>query len=756
MSYKFIRELPQFIQDRIYLEEHTVFFDKLFSSGILPQDRSGDVYGILDAILLRKENLSDLPKLLVSHIGMTPEGAKRASIELWRGYFIYFQDYLGKIDVPFSQNPLTEDEEKSVRSLFGVHRQLQDVIAPILYELDLSECNPQCKDELKDILIAIATKSAPDGELKTKIGDILLKYNHNDIPVEKVFVRFVECTKNECTAEIADYYSSLPDLILAGKQHPLLRRQIAQSERDGDTQLIEEKQEESLQDRMQKASQEIRDAVLSSRAQEQRTVISVKYGLELEDLLYRIALKEVSFDHITFELRKQRALKPELVTQIRDEIIKTFFEPVMWYFTGEQKPETETTKSEPVVAGEKPAVMSGQPQPVQQKKPQESLAPKKSEEAPIPTREPSVQEPRHFETYEKLANLVIQKCITGMNEECRTRVQRALITRIRNIRTNIETAEKLIDAQHAGGCGITPEIAERAVKEAALLAQALQERKMFVGPQMPIEKIEIPIEMQIELERKATKQEEIIEVPQAPVVSPPELLPVSAPQISTLPVPLPEQKPVSLPIPPPSPPLPPPPPAPKPTPVAPPPQPKPPLVKSLTPPANLAIEEVDGIPTLVEKSAAPLPQPPLQPVQKQEAQTLKVEVRKTQSSSEENKKLSISDVKKAPHLVGPIEELQTFSLKDFRRISANPVQAANRIFDKIQSLEKESLPKKMEAIDAWKRSEVNQLYIEIGKESFGKGVPIAQAIEQRKNAGKEVLSEQEFDALLDLSTMLRS
>ena len=188
--------------------------------------------------------------------------------------------------------------------------------------------------------------------------------------------------------------------------------------------------------------------------------------------------------------------------------------------------------------------------------------------------------------------------------------------------------------------------------------------------------------------------------------------------------------------------------------------PKPALVESPTPPANLAIEDVDGIPTFVEKSATiqPVPQPPaspVQPVQKHEEQLLKVEVRKTSVPSTDGKKLTVSDVRKPPHLVGPIEELQTFSLKDFRRISANPIQAASKIFDKVQALEKESLPKKMEAIDAWKRSEVNQMYIEIGKESFGKGVPIAKAIELRKSVGKDFLTESEFDALLDLNTMLR-
>ncbi|MEK7649213.1 MAG: hypothetical protein AAB400_04885, partial [Patescibacteria group bacterium] len=199
MEYQFIRELPQLIQDRIYLEEHTAFLDGLFASGILPSDKSGNVHDILNAILLRQESADNLSKLLMTKIGMTQENAERAGAELWRGYLVCFQDYLGKIGHPELEGPQKDEQEKFIHSLFGLHRQLQDVIAPVLYELDLSESDQQCKNDLIDILVALAAKKASDGELKTHIDEALLKYEISEISADNVFDRFSEFIKNEFT-----------------------------------------------------------------------------------------------------------------------------------------------------------------------------------------------------------------------------------------------------------------------------------------------------------------------------------------------------------------------------------------------------------------------------------------------------------------------------------------------------------------------------------------------------------------------------
>ncbi len=789
MKFDTVSQLPKYIKERRSLELVDAIFVRMSELFSLSDEKREKLYRLIDEIILGKKECDKLIEYLHQDFGYNDVDSKKIALFLWMNYFSLFQDIIGNVRKNIDEHGGDAAiMEAHVRTILSPHATLIGYADSLFSDAGIDEVSHNAKNELIDMLLSYAQEKISTSDARTQLNTLIEKY-HFQTNIDD-FIGFVQylISIGDLSAEKADYYSNLSENVLHAHRHILLVKEMGEAEKkpvNTDAILFKktsEQKKDETSEKIRLLPDELQRLVASEEFNKKVSEFEKKHNLFFKEIIIAVIIKDVRFEDLALAINKKNHLGPEKSSALRDEIIKTFFEPVMWYFTGEQKPGTETTKLEPVVTSEKPVVMPEQPKQTQQQ--QEKQQETRSQIEPsisvgqveMTLSEAPKVEPRHFDTYEELASLVIQKCITGLNEECRTRVQRALITRIRNIRTNIETAEKLIDAQHEGGCGITPEIAERAVKEAASLAQAMQERKIFVGPQMPIEKIEAPVEMQIEPEQQAPKKEEPLPV-SAPTPLPQEPLKEESKEVIPPPLELPPiPEPMQPPPPPEStakPPLPlteqtipksQPPPSPKPklTPVAPPSPPS--LVTSPEPqaPATLSIEDVDGIPTLVEKSAtiSPLPkpisQPPLQPVQKQETQTLKVEVRKTQSSSEESKKLSISDVKKAPHLVGPIEELQTFSLKDFRRISANPVQAANRIFDKIQSLEKESLPKKMEAIDAWKRSEVNQLYIEIGKESFGKGVPIAQAIEQRKNIGKEYLSEQEFDALLDLSTMLRS
>lgn len=179
----------------------------------------------------------------------------------------------------------------------------------------------------------------------------------------------------------------------------------------------------------------------------------------------------------------------------------------------------------------------------------------------------------------------------------------------------------------------------------------------------------------------------------------------------------------------------------------------------------MSIEEIDGIPTIVERPASsskgnatpltPRPRPrPQQGAQRFEKPGVPINVRQG-AGDVSPYKVSVADVTFKPTLVDPIQELKLFTIKDFRRLSKDPHQAAKRIFQKIKLLEQESQTKKAQGIQSWKESEVAKLYAEIGSESFGKGLPLDTVIASRRQAGKETLSEDELDALLELNEMLR-
>ncbi|HRY63669.1 MAG TPA: hypothetical protein P5267_03660, partial [Patescibacteria group bacterium] len=105
-------------------------------------------------------------------------------------------------------------------------------------------------------------------------------------------------------------------------------------------------------------------------------------------------------------------------------------------------------------------------------------------------------------------------------------------------------------------------------------------------------------------------------------------------------------------------------------------------------------------------------------------------------------------------ITGPVEEIKHLSLNDFRRLGANPLEAAGRIWEKINLLEDESLIKKDEGTRAWRQSEIYRLYLAIGGESMTEKKSISQVINERKAAGKLFLMPEEFNAVADLNRKL--
>jgi len=122
---------------------------------------------------------------------------------------------------------------------------------------------------------------------------------------------------------------------------------------------------------------------------------------------------------------------------------------------------------------------------------------------------------------------------------------------------------------------------------------------------------------------------------------------------------------------------------------------------------------------------------------------------------EANRRRQISEVRKKPVILGPVEELASFSLSDFRRLGENAGDRATKIFKKINSLAEESLTKKAEGINAWRKSEVYKMYITVGQESITQKTSVKQIISQKQQQTDIFLTLDEFYALSDLNKKLR-
>ncbi len=118
-------------------------------------------------------------------------------------------------------------------------------------------------------------------------------------------------------------------------------------------------------------------------------------------------------------------------------------------------------------------------------------------------------------------------------------------------------------------------------------------------------------------------------------------------------------------------------------------------------------------------------------------------------------KIKMEDIKKPRRLGGPLEELGSMTLIDFRRTAKNPQVATKKIKEMFDLLEEEGFNKRMAGIKAWRKSPINKLYLQIGQESIIEKKEIKKIIEQRQQSKKDYLSVAEFNAIMELNTKLR-
>ena len=159
------------------------------------------------------------------------------------------------------------------------------------------------------------------------------------------------------------------------------------------------------------------------------------------------------------------------------------------------------------------------------------------------------------------------------------------------------------------------------------------------------------------------------------------------------------------------------------------------------------IEKVDEVSVISNKEQ--------QKIQKQE-QVIQRPLARTQDIKPPEKKVYIQPEKKIitnlkinKKTKGPIEELQELNIQEFRNLGATAKERVNRIYNKINLLEQESIDKKTQGINSWKSSEVYKEYVLIGEEGLAQGKPIRDVIARQNN-----LSLDEFNAIADLNEQL--
>lgn len=114
----------------------------------------------------------------------------------------------------------------------------------------------------------------------------------------------------------------------------------------------------------------------------------------------------------------------------------------------------------------------------------------------------------------------------------------------------------------------------------------------------------------------------------------------------------------------------------------------------------------------------------------------------------------MQDVIPAPaRLLGPIEELASMSLLDFRRLAKHPSDGTARILEKIRLLEEEDYRQRALAVSAWHSSEPARLYFDITRRALEEGISV---VKQLEGASATSLTADEYNAIMKLHETLRA
>lgn len=118
-------------------------------------------------------------------------------------------------------------------------------------------------------------------------------------------------------------------------------------------------------------------------------------------------------------------------------------------------------------------------------------------------------------------------------------------------------------------------------------------------------------------------------------------------------------------------------------------------------------------------------------------------------------KNQMSDIKAPPRVLGPMEELKTLGLDDFRRLGGTPQDIIHKLQSKIDLLGEKSVARRLEAVRSWQGSPIYKLYLSLGRESIEEGRHVDIIIKEKIDKKEICLSLEEFNAIADFNSKLR-
>lgn len=163
-------------------------------------------------------------------------------------------------------------------------------------------------------------------------------------------------------------------------------------------------------------------------------------------------------------------------------------------------------------------------------------------------------------------------------------------------------------------------------------------------------------------------------------------------------------------------------------------------------------EELPDLPAVARSAEAGVYHEPLLPAKSTPFNSFKHSESKLKLGSQPNVRPVVRDITqviKQTEEVGPIQEIQLMSLQDFRRLSANPVEAASRLKQKFQNLQDESYLLYLDGLKAWRQSPLFNSYMTAVESSLVARQPLSVV-----TADKNQIQLAEINALVNMEKEL--
>ncbi len=677
-------------------------------------------------ILLKQVEIGDLPRLIMEGVGIDQQKTLALTVERWGNFFLLFQDFLGNVNDLIAQNggDLAQYQARA-QTLLSPQRQLRTFIREVVDSTPFEHASEEVEGMLIDAIVAFAREKIFEPELITRVQAAAIKGNVSLDAVQPLTDYIQSMMRGETISkQWAEYYVNLPGNVINAIPGNFVDRSAVVQDDESSTEHRAPSTNSMmfLLQQFEKLPDEAKKHFTSDAVRLQREETEKKHGIDLEELVLQAAAKEFPLSELAIRIKKEFDLSPEIASQVRDEIVLKIFSPVEKYYREEiggqiqdsgfkiqeQNIETQEQETREKIqdSGFKIQEKNGRPE-------------VPNTELPAPSTAIIHGSPLMQDDYTIIANAIISQSGILIDSGAKDRLEKMIVTRIRNIRNLVATRERMIEGAATGGAGLSSDSADVLLKLANRAADMITAgdfdgvRASFPAAQEKIQDSGFKIQ---EKSANSAPKLTIEEVDGLPVFTE-----TQGGQIQDSGFKIQERNTEAQ---------------------------NAGQIQDL----GFKIQEKSGGTKNTEAKAPSTPPPANHPIGK-DAHQIPVTVRATSSLPAGN--TQVTDIKTPPRLIDGVEELRIMTVKDFRRISADPQEATKRIMQKVSLLEKESMSKKMEGIQAWKESDVSKLYMDMAQESFGKGLPMQQVVAQRAAEGKEALTEQEFDALVDLNESLR-